>query len=256
MVQKYWPLFLLIGVGLLAILMLNQGGGGNQRHEPFTELGIEDVKVGEGEEAKAGDSVQVHYTGKLAESGHQFDSSVGKTPFEFNLGRAQVIRGWDKGVAGMKVGGKRILKIPAEMGYGKRGAGRDIPPNADLVFEVELLRVGKSELGIEDVVVGEGPGAKTGDAVQVHYTGKLADSGLQFDSSVGKAPFVFTLGKGEVIPGWDRGVVGMKVGGKRILKIPSALAYGSNGAGDAIPPNANLVFEVELLKISAPGSSR
>jgi FKBP-type peptidyl-prolyl cis-trans isomerase FkpA len=107
-----------------------------------TELKIEELKVGTGAEAKAGQPVQVHYTGWLTD-GKKFDSSVDRAqPFKFQLGAGQVIPGWDKGVAGMKVGGKRKLTIPPAMGYGERGAGGVIPPNATLVFEVELLGVG------------------------------------------------------------------------------------------------------------------
>lgn len=110
-----------------------------------TETGLkyEDVKVGTGAEAKAGQTVSVHYTGKLNDAnGKKFDSSVDRgQPFSFNLGAGMVIKGWDQGVAGMKVGGKRNLTIPADLGYGARGAGGVIPPNATLFFEVELLEV-------------------------------------------------------------------------------------------------------------------
>jgi FKBP-type peptidyl-prolyl cis-trans isomerase len=105
-------------------------------------LQYEDIVEGTGATAKAGDQVQVHYTGTLT-NGKQFDSSVGRSPFVFPLGAGRVIKGWDEGVAGMKVGGKRKLTIPANLGYGARGAGSDIPPNSVLVFEVELLKVGK-----------------------------------------------------------------------------------------------------------------
>jgi FKBP-type peptidyl-prolyl cis-trans isomerase FkpA len=106
-----------------------------------TELEYTDLKVGDGAEAKAGQLVDVHYTGWLT-NGTQFDSSVDRgKPFSFKLGAGQVIQGWDQGVAGMKVGGKRKLTIPPALGYGARGAGGVIPPNSTLVFDVELLGV-------------------------------------------------------------------------------------------------------------------
>jgi FKBP-type peptidyl-prolyl cis-trans isomerase FkpA len=111
-------------------------------------LQIDDLTVGTGEEARAGQRVRVHYTGWLYDPtadksrGKKFDSSKDRgQPFAFELGAGMVIRGWDEGVQGMKVGGTRVLTIPAELGYGARGAGGVIPPNATLVFEVDLLGV-------------------------------------------------------------------------------------------------------------------
>lgn len=102
----------------------------------------EDLVIGAGAEAKKGQRVSVHYTGRLTD-GAKFDSSVDRNEaFQFMLGAGQVIRGWDEGVPGMKVGGKRKLTIPADMGYGSRGYPPVIPPNATLVFDVELLDVG------------------------------------------------------------------------------------------------------------------
>ncbi len=107
----------------------------------MADLQIEDLQVGNGAEATAGANVFVHYTGWLTD-GTKFDSSLDRgQPFSFPLGGGRVIKGWDQGVAGMKVGGKRKLTIPPELGYGARGAGGVIPPNATLVFEVELLDV-------------------------------------------------------------------------------------------------------------------
>lgn len=104
-------------------------------------LKVDEVKKGTGAEAKAGQTVTVHYTGWLT-NGTKFDSSVDRgTPFTFHLGKGEVIPGWDKGVAGMKVGGKRKLHIPPDMGYGANGAPPVIPPNSTLIFDVELLEV-------------------------------------------------------------------------------------------------------------------
>ncbi|RPJ69430.1 MAG: FKBP-type peptidyl-prolyl cis-trans isomerase [Acidobacteria bacterium] len=133
----------------------NAGGGRRGRRHPGTLGGTVDEKVittpsglkyvdivvGTAEEAKKGQTVRVHYTGWLKD-GTKFDSSVDRgKPFEFPLGAGRVIKGWDEGVAGMKVGGKRKLVIPAPLGYGDRGAGGVIPPGAELTFEVELLGI-------------------------------------------------------------------------------------------------------------------
>ena len=111
----------------------------------ITELIITDKKVGDGREAEKGLTVTVHYTGWLYENGEKttkFDSSVDRRePFSFVLGVGQVIEGWDNGVSGMQVGGSRTIVIPSDMGYGSRGAGSVIPPNSDLIFEVELIEV-------------------------------------------------------------------------------------------------------------------
>ena len=114
----------------------------------MAELVKQDVKTGTGAEATSGKQVTVHYTGWLYDTskpdhkGNKFDSSRDRNePFSFRLGGGEVIRGWDEGVAGMKVGGQRTLTIPADMGYGARGAGGVIPPNATLLFDVELLDV-------------------------------------------------------------------------------------------------------------------
>ncbi len=119
------------------------GGGMEAEKSILTASGLKitDLQVGDGAEATAGQNVSVHYKGTL-ENGNEFDSSYGRGPFTFPLGAGRVIKGWDEGVAGMKIGGKRKLVIPSELGYGPRGAGGGvIPPNATLIFEVELLEI-------------------------------------------------------------------------------------------------------------------
>jgi FKBP-type peptidyl-prolyl cis-trans isomerase len=106
----------------------------------------------------------------------------------------------------------------------------------------------RSGLKMVDLKVGEGTVAENGSNVSVNYTGWLTN-GTQFDSSIGRGPFTFRIGAGQVIPGWDEGVKGMRVGGKRKLTIPPDLGYGASGAGGVIPPNATLVFDVELLDV-------
>ena len=110
--------------------------------EPPAELLIEDITVGNGDEAKPGQYVDVHYVGVAFSSGKEFDASYNRgEPFQFPLGGGQVIQGWDRGVAGMRVGGRRKLTIPPELGYGSRGAGGVIKPDETLIFVVDLLGV-------------------------------------------------------------------------------------------------------------------
>ena len=126
---------ILIAVVLLSLIALSSASSGLQIGVKYRPEKCE-------RKAKKGDRLSMHYTGTLKSNGKKFDSSLDRgQPFEFTLGVGQVIKGWDEGIAGMCVGEKRKLIIPSEMGYGSRGAGADIPPNADLVFEVELLKI-------------------------------------------------------------------------------------------------------------------
>ena len=146
--------------------------------------------------------------------------------------------------------------LGATLALGATGCGDEALAPEDEAFATELgvdldaMTETASGLMYQDLVVGDGATAQAGDSVSVHYTGWLKD-GTQFDSSVDRGvPFEFHLGQGDVIPGWDEGVAGMRVGGKRKLVIPPELGYGDSGAGGGlIPGGATLVFDVELLEI-------
>ncbi len=147
--------FIAVGIGFVVLLLLGaiiinlptNGGRQNNQGQPQptaaaanAKLQIIDEKTGTGPAVKSGDTITVNYTGSLA-NGKVFDTSVGRQPFTTKIGAGQVIKGWDEGLIGMKVGGKRKLVIPPNLGYGARGAGSAIPPNATLTFEIELLSI-------------------------------------------------------------------------------------------------------------------
>ncbi|MBC8065586.1 MAG: FKBP-type peptidyl-prolyl cis-trans isomerase [Chlorobia bacterium] len=223
------------------------------------DLKIEDIEPGKGEGAKEGDTLAMLYRGQLVD-GSVFDGNMDgefkampdKDPFSLNLGMGMVIPGWDKGLIGIKVGGLRKLSIPASMAYGPQAQAK-IPANSDLIFNVRCLdivrRGEESVIDIKDTKAGTGAEVKKGDKVTIHYVGKLLND-KEFDSSrKANKPFSFTVGAGEVVPGFDKGVIGMRKGGVRMLRIPPGAAYGANPAG-AIPPNSVLKFEMELLQIN------
>lgn len=229
---------------------------------------VETLVTGDGEQARANDVLSVNYTGFL-EDGTVFDSSEGRGPFNFQLGAGQVIPGWDRGLEGMRVGGKRMLTIPPDLAYGERGAGNVIPPNATIRFEVELLDIFRlpeapwehdeadivtTESGLQFVIIEEGTGdiVEAEDRVLVHYDGFLTD-GTMFDSSAMRGqPLSIVVGVGMVIRGWDEGLQGMRVGERRVLIIPSELGYGDRARGDLIPANSTLVFNVHLVDAEKP----
>jgi peptidylprolyl isomerase len=233
-----------------------------------TGLYYRDLTVGTGALATAGQRVAVRFTGWLA-NGTQFGSNVTSgSALEFILGAGDLIPGLEQGVAGMRIGGRRQLVIPPALGYGAAGQG-SIPGNAVLVVNVELVNPVSIEtttfaptLGVDlaastrtatglyyrDLTVGTGATVAAGQLVSVRYTGWLAN-GTQFDSNVSSgSAFEFTLGTGQVIPGFDQGVSGMRVGGRRQIIIPPALGYGAAGSG-TIPGNAVIVFTVEVVGV-------
>lgn len=238
-----------------------------------------DLREGQGDACPPGAKVKIHYTGWLTD-GTVFDSSKDRgSPADFEL--EGLIQGWQIGIPGMKPGGIRKLVIAPDKAYGNQMKGK-IPPNSTLIFEVELLEasgprprrspapdlnrlfdntapnaedsamkaIGTSGLKYRDLKEGDGAIVRPGATVLVDYIGWRFSDNKMFDSSWkdGGRPFTASLAGG-VIRGWGEGLVGMKVGGIRKLVIPPELAYGARGAGSDIPPNATLVFEVELLAI-------
>jgi peptidylprolyl isomerase len=199
--------------------------------------------------------------------GSIFDSSRERgEPISFTLGKGQVIKGWDEGIALIKEGTQARFIIPPDLAYGDKQVA-NIPPNSWLVFDVELISVKEKVnpvpfdvTGIEKQTTasglsyyliknGTGPKAETGNNVSVHYSGYLED-GKMFDSSVERGqPFNFELGRGRVIKGWDEGIALLNVGSKARFVIPPGLAYGAGGFPPMIPANATLIFDVELLGI-------
>jgi len=216
-----------------------------------TDSGLKyvDVVVGTGATPAADDWVTVEFTATL-----QDGQVIGATREQGLASRiplaeiAKELPGWSEGVSTMKVGGTRRLVIPPQLAYGSQGAGGVIPPDATLIFEVDLINTQPApKVDITDIVVGTGAEAVPGKSVSVNYTGTLTN-GVVFDSSFQRnEPITLTLGAGQVIPGWEQGLQGMKVGGTRVLTIPSDLAYGPQGAGSTIPPNATLIFQIELV---------
>jgi peptidylprolyl isomerase len=230
------------------------------------------AEAGNGPRPENGDIVKVHYVGRLFE-GDTFDNSYERgEPFTFTIGKSQMITGWHKGLPYFSEGSKATLYIPPSLAFGEQGGG-PIPPNAYLIFDIEVLEVTDAvaeakkaderlkqylqENNIEATKApegyyytideaGSGPKPQPGQTVKVHYTGRLID-GTKFDSSLDRGePFELTVGQGQVIQGWDLGLQQFPVGSKGRLFIPPSLGYGSQ-AQRTIPANSVLIFEIELI---------
>lgn len=244
----------------------------------FTTLSLipkTDTVIGTGAIAASRNLVTINYTGYLRDNskadkkGAQFEAST--APFSFLLNVDSRIQGWDLGILGMKVGGKRTLEIPANMAWGKDGrkdnAGNVIvPANTDVVYDIELTAVNASPpsqtaqpaFDAKDEVLGTGTAAVKGSTLAVQYTGYLYNDsvtdkkGMRFDTSrISGTALSVKLGDNKVIQGWEKGLLGMKAGGKRTLVIPADLAYGANAQG-SIPANSPLIFEVEVTSVTGP----
>jgi FKBP-type peptidyl-prolyl cis-trans isomerase len=223
----------------------------------LTKLKIDDLKVGKGSPAAKGDTIWVLYSGHLKDAaGKEFDSTAarGDTPFAVVVGGGQVIEGWDKGLVGMKVGGERNLYIPYLLAYGENGRGADIPPKADLFFNIKALAlVKKGDENAVDLVVkkpGHGRKAKPGDRVTVTYVGTLP-TGKEFDRS--KASGVtFVVGRPDAggvtaLPGIDVAMSSMSEGEEAMITVPPKLGKPFGTA--SIPANSVLIFDLTLKKI-------
>lgn len=256
------PLLSWIVPGAFALLLVvgcNQGAGGKAEAKSpdgqakpaapkLSKLVIEDTKEGTGPAIEKGDSAYLLYAGRLVD-GTEFDSNLtGKFPLAVTVGMGQVIKGWDEGLVGLKMGGKRTLKIPSDMGYGPQGSQK-IPPNSDLIFDVELVDLVKA--GEEDIVdweiktPGTGAVSKAGDQITIDYVA-MSPLDAKFEEWTNQK---FKLGAdGNIaLPGLDFGITGMKVGEKRRIRLPGKVAYGLGGRADLqVPPNMIVYFEVTL----------
>lgn len=199
----------------------------------------EDIKIGDGYEVKEGGAVVALYHGTLKDGGKKFDSAFERgEPIAFPL--SGVIKGWQKGVPGMKIGGIRRLTIPAAMGYGAQGAGADIPPNADLVFIIQLV----DAIQVEDTKVGEGELAASGQCVAVTaYTIKDKD-GKEIEKADAAKPYIWFPGEFQAI---SFGLEGMKAGGHRKITVPKEMNVTSPQIPTNRPANVPLVIEVDLI---------
>ncbi len=262
----------LIAFGLLIVLAscsLLKSDGLKKNHEYVSESGLKYTIYEQNPKAlkvDSGDVIYVHYVGSLEDS-TIFDSSYDRNqPLKFQVGVGKVIKGWDEGLTYLHKGDSALFVIPANIAYGERAVGK-IPANSTLRFVVKVVDIkkpikpwnveGKKRIYLDDslsyVIVekGEGEAAKTGDRVQMQYSGYFTDW-KKFDSSYdnGEKPFEVILGRHRVIIGWDKGIVGMKVGEKRRLYIPYPLAYGEKGRMP-IPPKSDLIFDVELVNLES-----
>jgi len=223
--------------GILLPIVLLQGG----------KLQITDVKVGSGPGAADLDLLTMDYTGKLKD-GTVFDSSKnsGRTPFQFTLGQGEVIKGWDQGIKGMKVGGVRTLVIPSDLAYGAQGHPPVIPGGATLTFEVELKGIHKCDCTI--LKKGAGLGVKIPDSFEAILYGKIAGGADLIGTKDKPVTAPISLGRPGMPVGLKQAFYGMKVGEKRRVSIPPEFGLGSKGNAK-VPPNSTLIVEIELVKL-------
>jgi peptidylprolyl isomerase len=207
------------------------------------------LRPGTGDTAVAGRYVLVEYAGATL-SGNRFDQSEPGRPTGFVLWSGEVPRGWDEGVVGMRVGEKRRLILTPELMCGPY-PGSVVLPDGTLSFDIELVGV-LPGVRLTTHSVGDGAIARPGDTVQVHYRAYIGREQTTYDSTYDRSdPVELRIGTGEVIPGWELGVIGMTVGETRLIEIPPYLGYGERGAAGIIPPGASLRYTVELVGVKS-----
>lgn len=234
-----------------------------------TELVITDVTKGTGTGAVAGDTLAVFYVGVLSADGTKFDGNFGGSSFKFTLGAGGVIKGWDEGLVGLKVGGRRQLDIPSNLAYAEKSAGDIIKPNSALSFIIDLRSIipaskledapkvtitgapARLDLKSEDLKKGSGATVKEGQDLALHIVAFRGDTGVELLNSWTKlAPIMLSLKKEESMAGLFEGLAGMKVGGRRQLTIPFASAFGEAGSTEmGLPAKTDLVLVVDVLAI-------
>lgn len=226
-----------------------------------------EVKAGVGAVPEAGDLISLHFTGALPDGTNFADTRERPGPVYLVYGQDELMPGLDEGLGMMKAGGQARMALPPGLAFGEQGYGI-VPPNSPVIFDVELFTVEKppqpasisqgdlkktdSGLQYADLIIGQGADVKSNDTIATKYWIWVKnDSGNQYiTSSLGNDPLSFVEGAGDtVFPGWEEGMLGMKVGGKRLLVIPPELALGETGGGN-IPPNATLVMEVEVVDVT------
>lgn len=244
---------LLMVVGCKGDKSATEPGTPAQDSKPqLAKLDIKDTKVGDGKTAETGDMIWVLYTGKLA-NGTVFDTTEKRQnkPFVLTLGAGEVIKGWDQGLVGMKVGGKRTIGIPYELGYGEAGNPPTIPAKSDLYFDVELLDLVKEDeadlIERETVKEGTGPEAKKGDTVSVRYILRDVSKTIK-DKKFANEPYTFEIGGGKVREFFDLAVEGMRKGEKRKVRVPPDVGFGPMG-GPNIEANEILYYEIDMVNI-------
>jgi FK506-binding protein 9/10 len=245
-----------LSAGIAGLLLVGACSRGPRVH-------VEVLQEGDGAVVQAGDYITAHYTLDLAD-GTRVQSSRpeegGRGPFQTTIGAGFAIQGWDRAIPGMKVGERSRLTIPPELGYGENERP-GIPAGSTLVFDIEVLEAQHSPVTLPDGISyeileeGDGEVVRRGDEISAHYTVFLPDGKMVQSSRPdlgGRGPFDTRVGVGRLIDGWDSAIPGMRVGERRKLFVPSALAYGEAGQGQDIPPDTDLTFEVEILSTRTP----